>query len=251
VGEIAMTERIWDRYLTPRDRKVFAAGGFGKRAGFGHRPAVIVVDVNYNFVGDRPEPILDSIRTWSHSCGEEGWEGVRAIKTLLTAARAKHLPIFYTTHELRDDGLDAGGWAWKNSRTVDDIGLKQKGNQIVAEIAPMRADFVIKKQKASGFFGTALMSFLTDFKVDSVLVVGTSTSGCVHATVVDAVSYNLRCVVVEEGCFDRGEASHALALFNMHGKYADVVGLAEVIRYIETLPSGLFEPAGALAQQVG
>lgn len=232
-----MSNRPWDRFLTPRDRQVFAAGGFGARAGFGRRPAVLVVDVNYNFVGDKPQPILESIARWSHSCGEEGWAGVRAIGVLLAAARARGLPIIYTTGELRDDGFDAGSWAWKNSRTTDDIAHKQLGNQIVADIAPQPADIVIKKQKASGFFATPLMSFLTDLKVDSVLVAGTSTSGCVHATVVDAFSYNLRSIVVEECCFDRGEASHAMALFNMHGKYADVVPLKEVIRYIETLPA--------------
>ena len=89
----------WDAFLTERDKAVFAAGGFGQRAGFGKRPAVIVVDVNYNFVGDKPAPILESIKEWSHSCGEEGWAGVHAIARILAAARPKGVPVIYTKRE--------------------------------------------------------------------------------------------------------------------------------------------------------
>jgi maleamate amidohydrolase len=226
----------WDDFLTERDKKVFTAAGFASRSGFGRRPAVIVVDVNYNFTGDKPEPVLDSIKEWSLSCGEEGWAGVRAIAKLIAAARPRGVPIIYTTGELRDDGFDAGGWAWKNSRIVDNVEKKQFGNRIHDDIAPQPQDLVIKKQKPSGFFGTPLMSFLVDLNVDSLIVTGTSTSGCVHATVVDAFSYNLRCSVVEEGCFDRGQASHAMALMNMDAKYADVIKLEAAISYLNALP---------------
>ncbi|MDB5599036.1 MAG: Isochorismatase family protein [Xanthobacteraceae bacterium] len=231
-----MTKYPWDDYLTERDKKVFSAAGFASRAGFGKRPAVIVVDVNYNFVGDKPEPILESIKEWSLSCGEEGWTGIRAIQKILAAARPKGVPVIYTTGTLRDDGFDAGSWAWKNARTVEDIGKKQLGNEIVADIAPQPQDLVIRKQKPSGFFGTPLMSFLTDLNVDSLIVTGTTTSGCVYATVVDAFSYNLRSMVVEEGCFDRGQASHAMALMNMNAKYADVIKLDETLSYLNGLP---------------
>jgi maleamate amidohydrolase len=231
-----MSKYPWDEFLTERDRAVFAAAGFSQRAGFGKRPAVIVVDVNYNFVGDKPAPILESIKEWSHSCGEEGWAGVHAIARILAAARPKGEPVIYTTGDLRDDRFDAGGWAWKNARTVDNIEKKQLGNAIVAEIAPQPQDLIIKKQKPSGFFGSPLMSFLTDLGVDSLIVTGTTTSGCVHATVVDAFSFNLRCSVVEEGCFDRGQASHAMALMNMNAKYADVIKLQEALSYLNGLP---------------
>ncbi len=74
---------LWDDILTPRDKEVFALSGFGKRAGFGQRPAILVIDVNYNFVGDKPEPILQSVKRFRTSCGEEGWEGVYRIRELL------------------------------------------------------------------------------------------------------------------------------------------------------------------------
>jgi len=105
---------------------------------------------------------------------------------------------------------------------------------------------VIKKRKPSGFFGTALASYLTLLGADSVVVVGTTTSGCVRASVVDAFSLNYRVILAEEGCFDRSEASHALSLCDMHAKYADVVPTAEVLAYFDSLPADLFElPRGS------
>ena len=91
------TMPTWDDILTDRDKEVFALSGYGAKAGFGQRPAVLVIDVNYNFVGDRREPILESVKRFRNSCGEEGWVGVDHIVTLLEEARKKHLPIFYTT----------------------------------------------------------------------------------------------------------------------------------------------------------
>ena len=112
-------------------------------------------------------------------------------------------------------------------------------------IAPGPRDIVVKKQKPSGFFGTNLASYLTLLGCDSVIVVGTTTSGCVRATVVDAFSLNYRVILAEEGCFDRSEASHAVSLCDMHAKYADVVPTAEVLSYFNRLATGLFDlPAG-------
>ena len=84
-----MREPIWNKFLTERDKAVFAAGGFGARAGFGKRPAVLVIDVNWAFCGERPEPILESIKRWRTSCGEEAWDALEHIKALIGAARSK------------------------------------------------------------------------------------------------------------------------------------------------------------------
>ena len=243
-----MTERIWDRFLTERDKQAFAAGGFGARAGFGARPAILVIDVNYNFVGDRPEPLLESIKRWPTSCGEDGWNALPYISRLLDAGRAKGLPVIYTTGTTRPDGWDLGSWLWKIGRVTDRRGERQTnldGNDIVADIAPEPSDIVIRKIKPSGFHGSPLQSFLRLLKVDSLIVAGVSTSGCVRATVIDAFSENYRVTVVEEGCFDRSQASHAINLCDMHAKYADVLFCDEVVDYIESLPDGLFQlPAG-------
>jgi nicotinamidase-related amidase len=239
-----MKEPVWDKFLTERDRKVFEAGGFGARQGFGKRPAVLVVDVNYFFCGEKREPVLESVKRWRASCGEDAWDGIAAIRKLLSAARGRGLPVIYTTGTRRPDNWDAGSWAWKNPRTLERPraeGSGLDGNTIVPDIAPQPEDIVIAKQKPSAFFGTPLQSFLVQLGADSVIVTGTTTSGCVRATVVDAFSSNYRATVVEEGCFDRSQASHALSLCDMHAKYADVVKLEEALAYVRSLPEGLFD----------
>src|SRR6266851_5408775 len=103
-----MGEPIWNKFLTERDKAVFAAGGFGARAGFGKWPALLVIDVNWAFCGERPEPILESIKRWRTSCGAESWVALESIKLLIDAARAKGLPVVYTTGDRRADNWDAG-----------------------------------------------------------------------------------------------------------------------------------------------
>jgi maleamate amidohydrolase len=244
-----MSEPIWNKFLTERDKAVFAAGGFGARAGFGKRPALLVIDVNWAFCGERPEPILEAIKRWRTSCGQDAWVALGYIKRLILAARTKGLPVIYTTGERRADNWDAGSWRWKSTRGDEASGTvhaRVDGNEIVAMIAPGPKDIVIRKQKPSGFFGSNLASYLTLLGADSVIVVGTTTSGCVRATVVDAFSLNYRVILAEEGCFDRSEASHAVALCDMHAKYADVVSTAEVLSYFDQLPADLFDlPSGS------
>lgn len=234
------TARIWDRFLTQRDREIYTASGYGRRAGYGERPALAVIDVSYGFAGDRPEPVLESIKRWPNSCGETSWPAIAVIRRLLAAGRAKELPIIYSTYEWHPSGFDFGGWLWKNSRLRESAVVANEGNRIVAEITPGKNDIVIVKKKPSAFFGTPLLSYLVDLKVDSLLIMGTTTSGCVRATVVDAFSNNLRSIVVEDGCFDRSETSHAVNLCDMNAKYADVVPSEEVLEYIGRLPDGLF-----------
>ncbi len=246
-----MTERIWDRFLTERDKKVFAAAGFGAPAGFGARPVLLVIDVTYAFVGDRSEPILESVKRWPNSCGEDAWNALGPIRRLLGAARSRGVPVIYTTGSMRADGWDGGAWWWKIDRLGETMTARERtsnldGNEIVAEIAPQPADIVIAKIKPSAFHGSPLRSLLTNFGADSVLVVGTTTSGCVRATVIDAFSENYRVAVVEEGCFDRSQASHAINLCDIHAKYADVVSCDQAVAYLEGLAEGLFDlPRGA------
>src|SRR5258708_1270696 len=215
----------WDPYLTERDRAVFARSGHGQLAGLGLRPAVLVVDVTYAFIGDRPEPILDSITRWHRSAGEDGWRAAEQIRTLLEAARSAGVPVIYTTG-VADTA--SGQWSAKNSRRAENEALPDR-NTIVPLIAPRPGDLVIRKEKPSGFFGTALATHLVRLGVDSLLVTGGSTSGCVRASVVDASSYSTRVALVEECLFDRGQASHAMSLFDMQQKYADVVSLADAV----------------------
>lgn len=247
----------WGAFLTERDQQIQKLYG-SKRAGFGKRPAVIVIDVNYNFTGDRREPILESVKRWRNSCGADGWDAARLIGQLLHKAREKRLPIIYTTEvDQRADGWDAGRWADKNERLSEDREhdrdhapdtngdfpgmLPRTNKQLHADIEPQLGDLFIGKSKPSAFFGTMLVSYLVDLNADSLIVCGSTTSGCVRATVVDGFSYNYRIAVVKECTFDRFESSHALNLFDMHTKYADVVAFAETLEYVEGLADGLFD----------
>lgn len=239
--------RIWDRFLTERDKYVFANSGYGRRGGYGNRPALLIIDVNYNFVGDKPTEIKDQIGEWRNACGVEGFAAVDVIKTVLGASRARNIPIFYTTNTRRPDGWDATSRRWKNYRALEDYERETKGNEIVEDIAPESRDIVIVKAKPSGFFGTPLLSYLIYLQVDTLLVCGVSTSGCVRATVTDAFSNNFRVTMIEDGCFDRSEASHAINLRDLDAKYADVVPSSDVLDYLKTVPTDLFElPVGEL-----
>jgi maleamate amidohydrolase len=225
---------IWDDVLPEEDRLVFEAGGWGAKVGYGTRPALLVIDVNYNFVGDKPEPILDSVKRWRFSCGERGWEGVAHLAKLLDACRTAAVPIFYTTMERRPDGLDQGvSSRAKTTRSDEDNDVAGSlGNQIVAEIAPQPQDVVIVKPKPSVFHGTPLLGHLIEMGIDTVIVAGTTTSGCVRAAVVDAAQYNFRAIVPQECVWDRGQLSHKVNLFDIQMKYGDVNPVEDVIAYV-------------------
>jgi len=161
------------------------------------------------------------------------------------------VPVLYTTGVRREDNWDSGSWAWKNARNDEDrqaIVTNLDGNEIVTPIAPGPRDIVVLKQKPSGFFGTNMASYLTLLGCDSLVVTGTTTSGCVRATVLDAFSLNYRIALAEEGCFDRSQASHAINLCDMNAKYADVVKTSEVLAFLDTLPRDMYElPKGNAA----
>ena len=243
-----MSERIWDKFLTERDKTVLTAAGFGALADWGTRPALIIIDVNYAFCDERPRPILESIKTWRTSCGEDAWTAMPVLQKLIGLCRDKGIPVIYTTGIRRADNWDSGSWSWKSKRRAEmpvPVAGGRDGNQIVDDIAPGARDLVVLKQKPSGFAGTPLHSYLQLLGCDSLIVTGTTTSGCVRATVLDAFSLNFRCTVVEDGCFDRTQASHAVNLFDMHAKYANVRPCDEVVDYLNTLPQGLFDlPSG-------
>lgn len=251
-----MSERIWDKYISERDQGIFDAAGFGQNAGFGDRPVLMVIDVSYAFCGDKREPILKSIETWKLSCGEAAWDAMPVLVRLIEAARAKGIPVMYTTGYAREDKWDRGSWSWKNPRggnlEPDEAvpATNRNGNDIVDEIAPNSQDIVVLKQKPSAFHEAPTMSYLNLLKADSVIVTGTTTSGCVRATVVDAFSHNLRVSVVEDACFDRSDISHAVSLLDLHAKYADVLQSEAVLDYINSLPDNLFDlPSGSLVQK--
>jgi nicotinamidase-related amidase len=233
---MATERRIWDDFLTPRDKEVAAAAGYGKRGGFGSRPALFIIDVQYNFCGDEPEDILEGIKQYRTHCGREAWQAVEHIEPLLHAARERDIPVFYTESARRADLLNSGVQVEKSLRGGEKPVLKDThATQTVTPLTPAPRDILITKQKPSAFFGTIFMSHLNFLDIDTLIITGCTTSGCVRATTVDAYSYNFKVVLPEETLFDRFQASHAMNLFDLNCKYADVIPVAEVLSYLQTV----------------
>ena len=233
-----MSERIWDRYLTADD-KAHLSLSRDRRVGFGVRPALLLVDLYRAVFGDRPEPLLDAIKTWPSSCGLASWRALPHIQSVLHAARSAKIPVVHITM-LSESGMI--GWyeaAHRDSApnaSPDESARerRRRGAEIMDDVAPVAGEVVLKKTAPSAFFGTPLLSHLTFLGVDTVIICGEATSGCVRASVVDGASYRYRMQVVEDGVFDRHEATHAMNLFDIHQKYADVRPSAEIIEFFRT-----------------
>lgn len=228
-----MSERIWDPLLTEQDRAHLAMTGH-RRIGFGKRPALLLIDLYRWVFGDQPEPLLKAVQTWPGSCGLAAWNAVPHIQTLLQTARESRIPIIHMT------GLDhcgIEGWTvWREGppgeASPEALDRRHRRYDIIDEVAPRPGETVLRKSSPSAFWGTPLAGHLNYLGVDTIITCGESTSGCVRASVVDGCTYRYRMIVVEECVFDRHEATHAINLFDMNQKYADVLPLAEALEYL-------------------
>jgi len=201
-------------------RRDFIAKGLMGRVGFGQRPAVVVVDLITAFT-DLRSPLAGSFDSQ-----------VEATVALLEAARAVSIPIVFST-VCYDSGLqEAGVWA----RKIPSNELLIEGSEWVnvdARLGQQPTEMTLVKKYASCFFGTDLASRLISQRVDTLIIAGCTTSGCVRATAVDACSYGFHTVVVEDAVGDRGTLPHLASLFDIDAKYGDVVNLASARRYLE------------------
>lgn len=235
-----MQERIWDRFLTEQDKKL-AAIRTPREFGFGDRPALLLIDLYRSVYGDKPEPLFESIRSWPGSCGMAGWNCLPGTLKLLNLAREAGMPVIHVTHTISaEDGVESwtarGG---KNSVYDADQGRARAGSsgerakfEIIDELKPLPGEVFIRKSSPSAFWGTYLVAHLISRKIDTLIVAGESTSGCVRASVVDGRTHGYRMIVVEDCVFDRTEASHAINMYDMHQKYADVVSLEYAVEQV-------------------
>ncbi|MEH7253797.1 isochorismatase family protein [Neobacillus niacini] len=226
---------IWEKYLDERDLKNYSTSGFGKNYGIGKNPALIIVDVTYGFTGEEAEPIEESIKKYPASCGAVSWESIKYIQRLLNTARDSGIPVYYTIIEGNKNSSNERVAVKGNLFSHPSLLEGEKGTWVVDELKPAPGEIVLSKKKPSAFFGTPLVTHLMAEKVDSVIVTGCTTSGCIRSTVVDAFSYNYKVIVPEECVFDRSITSHAINLFDMQQKYADVVKTEEVIEKLKRL----------------
>lgn len=242
--------RIWDRFLTESDKEHLRHSD-DRRVGFGRKPALLLIDLYRGVFGDRPEPLMEAIRTWPSSCGMAGWNAVPHIQKLIAAARVAGIPVVHITM-LADSGM--AGWSEAihcggqvpAAPTGAVLDRKKRAAEIIDEVAPVDGEIVLKKTAPSAFWGTPLAGHLTLLGIDTLIVAGESTSGCVRASVVEAVSHRYRVQVVEDCVFDRHEAAHAINLFDMHQKYADVIPLDEALAYLADHRAAVRRPEPAI-----
>jgi maleamate amidohydrolase len=195
----------------------------------GPAAALVAIDLYELSYQGGPLPVTDLVDTYPSSCGIHAWEAIEPTKRLFVAARAAGLPIFYSTVDCsRNTRPDFIRSTNRKSTSVDPAAY-----EIHSAFKPQPGDVIIRKQRASAFFGTPLIAHLTQLGVRSILLCGESTSGCVRATAVDAYSLGFHVTMVEECCFDRSPLSHQVNLFDLHHKYADVMHLEEVMRHLE------------------
>jgi maleamate amidohydrolase len=221
--------RPWNGVVSEEEIRRYEAAGFGRPTGFGERPALLIIDVQYRTVGTRPLPYWEAIEEFKTSCGQAGWDAVAQIARLVEAFRAGGLPILYPYVAPKMD-FDAGRLGAKVPSIMN---IDAKGYEFVPPIEPQPGDVLLPKKHPSAFFGTPLASYLIERQIDTLVVTGCSTSGCVRGTVVDGFAYNYRVTVPEDAVYDRSATAHAVNLFDMAYKYADVAPTDEVLKLVQ------------------
>jgi maleamate amidohydrolase len=205
-------------------QQVYAAARLGQSVTLGSRPAVLVVDFSCGFTD--PECTL----------GADMTEPVEATKRLLDVARAKGLPVVFTTIGYEANLKDGGLWLQKVP-ALGDLQIGGRWVEIDPRLEPREDEAIVLKKGASGFFGTNLASILISQQVDSVVLCGATTSGCIRATAIDLLQYGFPTIVPRDCVADRAQAPHDANLFDINAKYADVVSVEEALAYLESVPS--------------
>lgn len=193
--------------------------------GFGQRPAIVVIDFAYGWTDD------------AYAGGSRRLDGaVQATKQLLDVARPRRIPIIYTTAAYHPHTVDQ---PFKSAadRSAAFRAWDERACQIDARVAPQPEDLILHKENASAFFGTHLVSYLIEQRIDTLLITGCSTSACVRATATDAKSFRFRPVIISDCVGDRSAAAHVWTLFDIQARFADVCQLSPAIAYLETISS--------------
>jgi maleamate amidohydrolase len=218
-------DHCWTDIIDPDTLQIYQA--YHRKIFVGENPAILAIDLyNKAYLGGN-RPVKEVDREFSGSCGEHAWKALPPTQRLFAAARRAGVPVIYTTRHVDTRGVQSTNRNLK--KLADDV------YDIKAEVAPEPGELVIYKERASGFFGTPLIAHLQMMKIDSLIICGESTSGCVRASTVDAYSYGFHNVVVEECTYDRSPICHKVNLFDLHHKYADVMHVEEVLAHLDGL----------------
>lgn len=220
-------DHCWKDIVNEEILEIYEA--YHRKIYVGANPAILAIDLYNKAYEGGNKPVREVNRQFSGSCGENAWKAIEPTQKLFAAARKAGVPVVYTTRHVDTRGVQS------TNRNMGRDALKADVYDIKAELAPQPGELVIYKERASGFFGTPLVAHLRQMGVDSLIICGESTSGCVRASTVDAYSYGFHNVVVEECTYDRSMLSHKVNLFDLHHKYADVMHVDEVIAHLDGL----------------
>lgn len=221
-----MDENSYVPDVVPEEElEYFRKGNYGGRVGWGRSPAVLVVDMTKQFTSD----------AYALGRSDTAEDPVAATARLVDTARESEVPLFYTRNVDERCNVEAHRGMWTEKLDPHSVYDPGEGNEINPELEPTEADVVVEKPKASAFFDTHLGNILRWKDVDTVVVAGVSTSGCVRASVVDSFSHNFRTIVPIECVGDRSETAHEMSLFDMDMKYADVLPLADVTDHLQSM----------------
>ncbi len=226
--------RPWDGIIPDDEQEIYRKTGWGTPTGLGKRPALLIIDVQYRSMGDKPLPIEEAIESLPTSCGEYGWRAVPHIARLVEVFRAMGSPILYP-HVAPKGPQNRGQFEQKVPGVMD---IPRHGYDFVAEVAPASGDILIPKFQASAFHGTPLISHLVGLGIDTLVVTGCTTSGCVRATAIDACALNFKVVVPEDAVYDRSQTSHAVNLFDIASKYGDVMTTDQLVNALQRATAG-------------
>lgn len=224
----------WDGIISEEEQRAYNAAGFGRATGLGTKPALLIIDVQYRTVGTTPKPFWEAIKEYPTACGDVGWGAVRHIERILGLFRERNWPVLYP-YVAPKEAFDFGRLSDKVPAIMT---VASKGYEFVTEVAPRDHDILLPKKHPSAFFGTPLASYLINAGADSLVVTGCTTSGCVRGSVVDAFAYNFRVLVPHDAVYDRSATSHAVNLFDMASKYADVLSTDEAMRALRGINAG-------------
>ena len=211
---------------------IYQKQGFGNSSGIGRRPALLIID----FVNGFANP--------DQFGGGNIGEAIEGTRGLLAEARALGLPIAYTRVVYADDGSDAGVFTLK-APALTQLTEDAYASQVVDQLTPRDGEYIVRKTQPSAFFGTNLTAWFVSKAVDTVIVTGCTTSGCVRASVIDSMSYNFRTVVATDCVGDRALGPHEANLFDMEQKYADLMSSSEIVAVLhERVPARTMAAAG-------
>ncbi len=220
-------DHCWQDVVSSDELEIYR-GFFGREVrGVGPKPALIAIDLYNKVYRGGPGPVVEINKQHRGACGDYAWDAIEPTVKLFAAARDAGLPVIYTTGSA-NERVSATNRQSPREAAGDGFEIKQ-------DFAPEADDLIIYKQRASGFFGTPLSAHLNLMGVESLILCGESTSGCLRASVVDAFSYGYHVVVAEECCFDRSLLSHKLTLFDLHHKYADVLHIEDLLATLQTM----------------